>query len=451
MTNNDEDDIDVDADVDLGPQEDFERAPEEKISLRETWESNPLLKVAAIAMAAAVVVGGYLIFFGGPDVEDNQSVVSSGSGAGVKTTPGGEEVLDPEYRKALEEQNKQRIEEAVTTGGSAIPTPTGPTAPTVPDILKDVPQEDPLKEWRARVERNQQMQTAAMTPDTTIQPEAAPLMQPVRPQQMMITADPEMARNLTDQMRVIVAAQAPSEIRQVGVTSEDSAYIALKKKEDAARRAIEASAFSSNAGTTYLADGTQVQTAAAEQKVIVPAGNIAYAQLLNELNSDISGPALAQVLSGPLEGGRALGQFSLKDEYLVITFNRVVKNGVSYAINAIALDTNTTLGGHQTDVDHHYFTRVVLPAAAKFVEGYGSAVAETGQTTTETAGGAVGEEQPEPDTRQELMKATGEAASKLSEILDESTESPITVKVAKGTEMGLLFVDSVMTGSVEQR
>ncbi len=56
-----------------------------------------------------------------------------------------------------------------------------------------------------------------------------------------------------------------------------------------------------------------------------------------------------------------MGKMSTQDEYIVITFDRIIKDGVSYRINGIALDQNTTLPAQQGDVDHHYFERIILP------------------------------------------------------------------------------------------
>lgn len=466
MTNQD-DDIDVTdeaaAPIDAEVTEDFEAAPDGKMSLREMWESNPLVKVAAIVLGVAVLFGGYFTLVGGKDAEENKSVVDRGSTETVKTTPGTDGTVDIAYREALEEQNRQRVEEAIDTGTSAIPTPINKGSDQSLELTKQpTEQEDPLKEWRARIEAKRKAQDAAIAPDESaaLQPDVIPMVQPVRPQQTA-TQDPAVAQALAEQMRVIMAAQVPSESKKIPVTVEYSPYIEKKHEEELTKNkqaaiksgqiasvaeASSANGYVTPAGDEVMNDGSAI----AKAKVIVPSGSIAYGQLLNELNSDIPGPAMVQILSGPFAGGRALGKFDLKDEYLVITFERVIKDGVSYSVNSIALDEKTTLSGHQTDVDHHYFMRVILPAAAKFVEGYGSAVAETGQSTTETAGGAVGESKPDPNTRQELLKGVEEGASELSQILDQEKQKPITVKVVKGTTMGILFIDSVTTGSVEE-
>src|SRR5690606_16466854 len=92
--------------------------------------------------------------------------------------------------------------------------------------------------------------------------------------------------------------------------------------------------------------------------VLYPAGKIAYAQILTEANSDVPGPVLAQIASGPLSGSRVLGSFSKETELLTIKFDTVIVDGVSIDINGSAIDPKTTLPAMATDVDHHYLARI---------------------------------------------------------------------------------------------
>jgi intracellular multiplication protein IcmE len=179
-------------------------------------------------------------------------------------------------------------------------------------------------------------------------------------------------------------------------------------------------------------------------KPIVDAGTIAYAQILTEANSDIPGPVLAEVASGPLAGGRAIGQFSVAERRLVITFTRIVKDGVEYSTSAYALDPATTLPGMATSVDDHYFRRVFLPAAAKFIEGYADAVTQTNNQVVVTNGTVVSNTTTDLSPKQELLQGVNEGAQKLSDIIDNDADRPITVKIHAGTRIGLLFVQGVL-------
>jgi intracellular multiplication protein IcmE len=440
---NDENDIDIDIDGQQGQ----EPEPQSKPTLKDAWESNPMMKIAAFVLGGAILIGGYMTFVGDEQAAQIKSVIGAADFSVVKQAPGQKE-LDPEYQKATQEQSRQRAQEAATTGGSSLPTPIGTTKGTglnVPE-MESKQKSDPLEEWRRAAEaKRMAMEEKVAEEDTSVQPDIVPMVQPVRPQPV-VKMDSSEIKRLSEQMRVIIAAQAPTKALTKEVTKEESLYMKQRKE---AREQKDRAQQRQAMGPTQGRGESSGEAKVAEKKIIVPAGQIAYGQLLTELNSDIAGPALVQVLSGPFEGGRALGKVEVKEEYLVITFQHVVKDGVSYKVDAIALDEKTTLAGQVTDVDHHYFTRIILPAAAKFIEGYGSAVAETGQTTTTTSGGGVASNQPKPDTREQLFAGIEEASKKAGEIVDQDADRPITVRLAKGTTMGVLFMESVTTGSVE--
>ena len=434
---------DHDNDFDLDNQDEFESdVPAQGPSLKDAWDNNPLMKIGAIVLAVAIGVGGYLTFFGDAKEENNSKIVSTSTGE-IKVTVGGSAETDAAYTEALQKENERVLKTAAQTGTSAIPTPlTGIGADDI--SLPKAPEqavEDPLQEWRRALDAQQIVKDDSMPNQTDLPPEA-PLTAIQRPTAPAPQAkmDPEAAKRLADQMRVIIAAQAPGPARVLTATSLDSEYITMRKQMEKVSR-------EGTSGSGSGAGGSEEEIAKAD--VIVPAGNIAYGQLLNELNSDIRGPVLVHVLSGPFEGGRALGQFTMQDEYLVLTFSAIVKDAVYYEIDGIALDEKTTLTGHQSDVDRHYFTRIILPAAAEFISGYASAVAETGTTTTTTAGGGVVQDDPEPDATEEVYKGVEEAADTVAEILDENSSRPITVKLHKGTTMGILFLKSVTTENVD--
>jgi len=440
---------DHDNDIDIGTEDDFESDAPQSASLKDAWDNNPLMKIAAVVLGVAVLAGGYITFFGGTEEDANRSVVGS-TPDGVRVDVGTEQA-DDEYIKAIKEVNQQTVEEARATGTSAIPLPLntpdqdGITMPEAPPEVAD----DPLRQWRNALDAKSISQPGDELPVAEEMPPVAiaPMSQMQRPQPTA-AMDPAVAQRLSEQMRVILTAQMPMTSSVLTFTQEPSAY--QKQKEEAARNLSSGGDYTQTGTTSATTDSSSAAAKAAEKKVIVPAGNIAYGQLLNELNSDVRGPVLVHVLSGPFAGGRALGQFNRQNEFLTLDFNRIIKEGVSYQISGIAMDEKTTLVGMATGVDNHYFQRIILPAAAKFIEGYSSAVAETGTSTTTTAGGGVVQDTPEPDATDELYKGMEEAASKVSEALDQNSNRPITVTLKKGTTMGILFLEPVTTDSADK-
>jgi intracellular multiplication protein IcmE len=447
----------TDNNLDIDIQDELDQGISEKSSLKDAWQGNPLLKIGAIILVVAVAIGGYITLTKPNPIDTAKSLVGDVPAAeAVKSTPG-KDVTDKKYTQAIQQRNQQRAEVAAATGSSAIPTPVATAKGQgieIPQVTSNS-SSDPLQEWKRNVEARRVKSDEANADDplenAPLQPDLVPMVQPIHPQVVM-KMDPQAATALAQQMRTVIASQVPGKPKLVSVTGVPSAYAKKIEVDEAEKAATAAQATGGSAGVGGNDNSATAETEgkAAVIKVIVPAGQIAYAQLLTELNSDIPAPVLATIMSGPLTGGRALGKMTTKDEYIVITFDRIIKDDVSYKVNGIALDEATTLPAQQTSVDHHYFSRIILPAAAKFVEDYGSAVSQTGTTTTTTSGGGVATDQPKPTAKESLYKGLEGASKDIGSVIEEGSKRPLTVHIARGTTMGVLFLETVKTSSAEK-
>lgn len=421
MSNTDNFDPPEDMDLDQIPDKDvdFDDFEDNKDkSLGSSWKNSPLFKFGVVALVVVIVIA-LVSMFSSDKVQAPASYV--GKGSGVKEAPGINEVT-PVMKEAIEEKNDQRIDEAQKQGMSAIPTPIAP-----PKTLLEVPQddaqsEDPLLRW-------QQMQTErakAQREQQTMQDQQA-AVDPQR--EAKVTA---LAQSMTQQLDGILGAQKIQELKHMNI------FTKLDKGQGVD---ADGNPVVTNVSADSIAQQLTPQKAA---KVLVPAGKIEYAQMILEANSDIPGPVVALIASGQFSGGKLIGKFQAQEEYLVITFTTLVtKKGTSIPINAYALDPGTSLTGMATDVDHRYLKRIILPAAAKFVEGLGDAYAQTTTSTTQNATTTTTASE-DLNTKQEFGKAVGEAASSVSDFLDESGKStkPLVV-VAAGTPMGILFMEQI--------
>ena len=438
--------------MDLDLEDEFaEDAGVEKTSFKEMWENNPFLKIGAFALGAIVLGMVYMFVIVDRDktADGDDSIIRMAPGAAGTV---GEEVTEA-YREAVEEENVRRAEVARRIGDSAMPTPIGQPQGQL-EVGRvdddDMSQIDPLQEWRRSAEARRFEISFGDDPRDLApapMPEITPMVEPIRPQTEVVM-DPEMVSRLSEQMRMIIASKAPESASFQRFINIPSEYSELREKRE--KQKAEEEAMIRNLGGATSAAGSGVAAQGGrddfyyddEDIVLVSGGQVVYAQLLNELNSDIPTPVLAHILSGPLRGGRAIGAFTVADEYLVITFDRVIKDTISYPIDAIALDPDTTLGGMASSVDHHYFRRIILPAASRFISGYSEGVTQTQQTVVSDGGTAVAS-QDELDTKQEIFMGVKEAADGLTQIIDQNAMRPITVKLSRGTPMGLLFMENV--------
>lgn len=409
MNNNNDDDLSLD--------DSFDEFEQKENTLGSLWRDNPFVKIGII-VGAAIAIFALIIFLSGGRAPDTVSEV--GAAPDMTSTPGTTEA-SPAYVQAVEEQNEQMLEQAIAGGTSALPVPIQPPVGVIDTPGDLAPEDDPLQRWRKLQEERlkREIQQSEVVPQNTPQDTGR------------AEAISQLSSLMAQQMSSVLESQKPNPLNTKRLT--DPNYLELLNEQALAE---------ANAGNN---GGDQNQI---PPEVLLPAGEILYAQLLIEANSDAPGPILAQIMSGPLKGYRVLGAFSVEKELLALNFTSIVIDEETYPINAVALDPNTTLAGLATDVDHHYLKRIILPMASAFITGVASAIEESGRTTVTIAGqsGQTTTEQTGDSTdEQEVASGIDEAGQKLGEILDEmADETEVTVIVAAGTPMGLFFIEPVI-------
>lgn len=429
MTNNDDNDLDVENFDDEGGFDDFSK----KGTIGDLWRNNPMVKIGVILAAFAIIVGG-IILFGGGDDKKQTSFMAAGSN--VSEAPAVSETSES-YRQALEEKNEQMAEDALRSSGSAIPIPVEPPKGSIPVPVEEASGEDPLDRWKRMQEervRQQEMLSQAQPQQQNVPP-------PVDTKTPAVNA---MAQSMATQMQAVLQNQKIPEPKNKKITSIGFVEATEKKKQEK----LEAQQRSMAA--------TQAQSMAmgAEQveNIILPAATIEYGQLLIEANTDAPGPVLAQIVSGPLRGSRVLGSFTSTNEYLTLNFSQLVLDGISYQVEAIAIDPGTTLPGLITEIDRKYFTRIVLPMAAEFISGLADAISESGSTSVFISDSSVTQSTSDKDSRQEVASGVSEAGDRLSKILEkEGDGAKPMLRVAAGTPLGVLFLAPVTDSGLRSR
>lgn len=375
------------------------------------WK-NPIFKLVAVIIVGGGAAFAGMQFLSEPSKEERSVLpVAQGPTAATTTTE-----ITPEYQRAVQQLDEQRAEAARGQGVSAIPTPmqNPVAAPIVDDQVMTNNTEDPLRDFENIISNS-----------TNARDRSAP--QPI-PQPVAPAVSPEAVQALTRTMRTqmdqLMGQWAPVSMQQVSG--------APPRQNDSA----------TGNSAAYRGD-----EAATDGRLIVPAGSVYYAQMLMEANSDIPGPIMAQVLTGPFAGGRAIGTFETYRDHLAIRFKTVAIRNRQFTVDILALDPDTTLGGVVTEVDPRYFSRVLMPAAAAFIKAYGETLSEPASTTTVTGGTGTSvttNEQEENDSRDAMYAGIGEAADRVGRYVDEEASSiKRLVRVAVGTPIGLFFVSAV--------
>lgn len=443
--------------------------PAEKLDFKEIWNKNPSVKIFAIVAGLAVVLIGYMAFGGSSDSSD-ESVSVIRQTRDVSQPPGTAE-LPPAYEEAVRKASEQRAEIAAMTQGSSIPTPIARPSERI-EAPVQVEEIDPLSAWRREAEANRVVEprdpvvtldniTAPNLPDLSsnqnaqhnlqqmnAQPQAPahpPL--PTAPSPEMIQA---LAQQMQQQMQTVMETQIPRESVVVNMNLLPAYDMRNYFPPEGQPGQPGQQGQMGTQGGNVTQASAQMQPTNVQPQALIPAGTIAYAQVLTQANSDVPGPVLAEIASGPLVGGRAIGQFQIAENHLVLQFNRVVKDGKEYSTQGYALDPGTTLPGVATRIHNHYFSRVFLPAAARFIEGFADAATRQESSAVVTNGTVVTTTGEKLDTKQEIMEGVNRGAKEISRMLEQDANRRKTIIVDAGTRIGILFMTGVMDTQSQQ-
>ncbi|MBX2833734.1 MAG: hypothetical protein KTR28_02055 [Micavibrio sp.] len=405
---------------------------------KDGLKNKPIVKIG-MAVGALVAIFLVINLISGGDEMDDLATSNIGASPSVTVAPGTADA-NPEYIRAIEEQNETVRENAEASGTSAIPVPIEPPVGMISVPDEESEEEDPLQRWRRiQEERLQKEIRQRETIDVVTTEDVKARAEVIQ----------ELSSLMQEQMSSILGAKPAASISTLNVT--DSAFLdALReKREGGDEDGDETSSGDSGSGSSSSNSNSFEDEFEEEiiEETLLPAGEVVYAQLLTEANSDVPGPVLARVVSGPFKGSRILGRFKATDDYLVLNFDTLVYNEKSLGVDGIGLDPETTLPGVATSVNRHYMKRLLLPAAAAFIEGFSSALAEGGTTniTIDTGGGSTASTDNDLDSEQEVATGVQEVGQELRGILTDMADgTEPTIRIAAGTPVGILFTQPVV-------
>lgn len=367
-----------------------------------------------LIVAGAVVVGGASFVFLRPaEVRTNAAQVQLNPGS--QNTVQGKDEVSPEMKKELAEDDQTRIAEADKAGGSAMPTVTIEKSAALdlePLVVKAPELAMPEKPPVPLIEK-----PTVLPPTVPVVPRAVAMETPV---------DDGRFETVRGRMEALAApAYVPAKVERFGA-------------EEAAAAAADAASSSARVGAVSYASS-----------IDLPApGTILYARMMTEANSDAPGPILVEIAQGPLRGAKLLGTFSATRNKLILQFSSLTTERRSFgetksetvSVNAVAVDPHTVGAGVASSVDYHILENVGIGFAAAFAQGFGQAIAQSGQQIS-ISDGALAIANPALTTEKQLYVAGGTAAAVAGQSLTSlfGNRAP-TVKVAAGTPVGVFFL-----------
>lgn len=171
-----------------------------------------------------------------------------------------------------------------------------------------------------------------------------------------------------------------------------------------------------------------------------------FAVIDTSVNSDDPGPVLARIVSeGPLKGARIMGTFQRQDQVLFVRFNVLSLPEVpqSIAIDAVAVDPETSRTSVATSVDNHTLEKYGTIIAASFLQGMGEAVETSlGTPTLSSDGSATIASQVPATSRDQVIVGLGKVGQAIGDDLEKKNIQP-TVTLDSGTGVGLLIMSDL--------
>ena len=179
---------------------------------------------------------------------------------------------------------------------------------------------------------------------------------------------------------------------------------------------------------------------------LLPAGTVIYAEMVNGLNSDLPGPAVAEIVEEPLRGARVLGQFTpnLASGGLSLQFQTItMPDGTSQPITAYGLSPWTGENLTRSTLRPRLLQRYGPTMLMAFLSGASSLLLEDGRRIV-VANDAVYQERSSKVEDRQIIAAgiTALAGQVAADIQAQAPQGP-QILLYPGSPLALLFATSV--------
>lgn len=179
--------------------------------------------------------------------------------------------------------------------------------------------------------------------------------------------------------------------------------------------------------------------------LLIKTGNILYATLDAEMNTDDGGEVLATVRGGEWDGSKVIGTIEQAPNNVRVKFTIMSPQDArpTMRINAVALREEDAKQGIADDIDRHTFSRYTALAAASLLSGYGRAMAINPGTTIITPGGNVITTTEELSDERIVGIAAGEMGTAIAAEVRQGFNRPPTYSTPAQKGIALYFTRDV--------
>ena len=167
-------------------------------------------------------------------------------------------------------------------------------------------------------------------------------------------------------------------------------------------------------------------------------GRSFYARAMYEVNSDYPGPVVIEILEPPLAGAVATGGFETVRDRMTLRLKSMSFRGARVPVDAWAVGLDCACFGVDAERDRHWISRVLLPAAFRFAEGFLDSRSRPDETVR-LPGGDVVAVRSAATARDDLYAGLGRSARSVGDILLEDAPKRPTVRIPRNAELAVMF------------
>lgn len=380
-----------------------------------------LVFFGGFALVVVVMLVAWMVFVRKSSQAENDLASAVSSPPPLQATSGRPQEATPEYDKLLARDNAKSAEEALQSGGSAIPTPrTGVTKDQVeigPRPIAGNPTAVPPPETGAYSQQHSDQERQAY--EQAVQQRMQAISQQMEKLQGYWSTQPHSSVRL-----------APESPRQQSAA--------------AVQGAGSVAAASPPIGAPKAAPDIRM-------------GDVKYATLdigVNTDDPDAPNMVMATIREpGRFNGARLIGQLEAGDQYsktVGFHFTRlsVVGESKERSIDAWAINPDTARPALASDVNNHYLSRGASIFIGSFLEGYSEGLLRGGQNQSVISNGTTVTVQTDAYTNKQLMQiGAGNVGKKMADVFGQGANRPITIRVDAGADMGVWFVQESSPGA----
>lgn len=180
-------------------------------------------------------------------------------------------------------------------------------------------------------------------------------------------------------------------------------------------------------------------------KRLIKTGNLMYATLDSEVNTDDGGEVLATIRGGKWDKAKLIGKVEQGPNNIRLKFTIMAPQDGrdTMRVNAIAIREEDAKQGVAEDIDNHILERYGSLAVASLMSGYGKAYAATPGTTVTSPGGVTTQTVESPDSQQVVASALGEMGSSMAAEIRKNFNQPTTYSTPANQGFGVYFMQDV--------